>query len=100
MNSYCKIFLDMLNIQRRNETGQIILVKVEDMTVDELNYSICHFRNEDRHADKEYPPVTTKLLVLMLHLYLQSCIYIPWDELPGFYFRSLSASTSNVWYSR
>ena len=44
------------------------------MTVDELNYSICHFITEVQYADKaEYPPATLKSLVLMLQLNLQNC---------------------------
>ena len=40
-----------------------ILVKLEDMTVDELSYSICCFITEVRHADKaEYPPATLKII--------------------------------------
>ena len=96
VNAYCKIILDILTMQRRkmvksqfndwlsNCNGKAsnspglsispILVRLEDMTVDELNYSICNFVTEAQHVDKaEHPP--PKSLVL-----IQSCIYTPWDE--------------------
>ena len=64
MNAHCKTFLDMVTKHRRkfnrvfddwlaNCTRKArgnprlsispVLVKLEDMTVDEFNYSICHF---------------------------------------------------------
>ena len=51
-----------------------ILVKLKEMAVDELDYSICRFVTEAQHAKTvEYPPGTLKSLVLMSRLYLRSC---------------------------
>ena len=61
------------NIRALHSGSQLspIIVQLEEMSVDEINYSVCRFITEVRKLDgSDYPGDTLHTLVIMLQLYL------------------------------